>query len=89
LAIASEAMLGPELRSGAVREVLSDWRLPSLDIAPLRRHGLAPDGTGNGGRRHAVLARGARFRRLSAAESNVGGWAQDLNLETLSDLDCR
>jgi DNA-binding transcriptional LysR family regulator len=31
-AVTSEAMLGPELRSGAVREVLSDWRLPSIDI---------------------------------------------------------
>ena len=25
-------MLGTELRSGAVREVLSDWKLPSIDI---------------------------------------------------------
>jgi DNA-binding transcriptional LysR family regulator len=32
LAVASEAMLGPELRSGAVREVLADWRLPAIDI---------------------------------------------------------
>jgi DNA-binding transcriptional LysR family regulator len=32
LAVTSEAMLGPELRSGAVREVLADWRLPSIDI---------------------------------------------------------
>ena len=32
LAVASDGMLGAELRSGAVREVLSDWRLPSIDI---------------------------------------------------------
>jgi len=32
LAVASDAMLGIELESGAVREVLPDWRLPSIDI---------------------------------------------------------
>jgi DNA-binding transcriptional LysR family regulator len=32
LAVTSDAMLGPELRTGAVREVLSDWRLPPVDI---------------------------------------------------------
>jgi DNA-binding transcriptional LysR family regulator len=32
LAVTSDAMLGPELASGAVRVVLSDWRLPSIDI---------------------------------------------------------
>ena len=32
LAVAGDGMLGAELRSGAVREVLSDWRLPSIDI---------------------------------------------------------
>ena len=32
LAVASDAMLGIELKSGAVREVLADWRLPSIDI---------------------------------------------------------
>jgi len=32
LAVASDGMLGMELRSGAVREVLSDWKLPSIDI---------------------------------------------------------
>jgi DNA-binding transcriptional LysR family regulator len=33
LAVASDAMLGIELESGAVREVLADWRLPSIDIS--------------------------------------------------------
>jgi DNA-binding transcriptional LysR family regulator len=32
LAVASDGMLGIELESGAVREVLADWRLPSIDI---------------------------------------------------------
>ncbi len=32
LAVASDGMLGVELKSGAVREVLADWRLPSIDI---------------------------------------------------------
>lgn len=32
LAVASDAMLGIELESGAVREVLADWRLPSIDF---------------------------------------------------------
>lgn len=32
LAVASDVMLGIELKSGAVREVLADWRLPSIDI---------------------------------------------------------
>jgi DNA-binding transcriptional LysR family regulator len=32
LAVASDAMLGIELKNGAVREVLADWRLPSIDI---------------------------------------------------------
>ena len=32
LAVASDGMLGAELKSGAVREVLADWRLPSVDI---------------------------------------------------------
>src|SRR5271163_2649549 len=32
LAVAGDGMLGRELRSGAVREVLSDWKLPSIDI---------------------------------------------------------
>ena len=31
-AVASDGMLGIELESGAVREVLADWRLPSIDI---------------------------------------------------------
>ena len=33
LAVASDSMLGIELESGAVREVLADWRLPSIDIS--------------------------------------------------------
>jgi len=32
LAVASDAMLGAELESGAVQEVLGDWRLPSIDV---------------------------------------------------------
>ena len=32
LAVASDGMLGIELESGAVREALADWRLPSIDI---------------------------------------------------------
>jgi DNA-binding transcriptional LysR family regulator len=32
LAVASDAMLGAELERGAVREVLADWRLPSIDV---------------------------------------------------------
>jgi DNA-binding transcriptional LysR family regulator len=32
LTIASEWMFSPELRSGAVRAVLSDWNLPPLDL---------------------------------------------------------
>jgi len=32
LAVASDAILGAELESGAVREVLADWRLPSIDV---------------------------------------------------------
>lgn len=32
LAVASDGMLGLELKSGAVREVLVDWRLPSIDL---------------------------------------------------------
>jgi DNA-binding transcriptional LysR family regulator len=32
LAIASEWMFSPELRSGAVRPVLPDWDLPPLDL---------------------------------------------------------
>jgi DNA-binding transcriptional LysR family regulator len=32
LAVASDAMLGAELSDGAVREVLSEWTLPSVDI---------------------------------------------------------
>ena len=32
LAVGSDGMLGIELKSGAVREVLADWRLPSIDI---------------------------------------------------------
>ncbi|HEX4571760.1 MAG TPA: LysR substrate-binding domain-containing protein [Dongiaceae bacterium] len=32
LAVASDAMLGAELGSGAVQEVLADWRLPSIDV---------------------------------------------------------
>jgi DNA-binding transcriptional LysR family regulator len=32
LAVASDGMLGVELKSGAVREALADWRLPSIDI---------------------------------------------------------
>ena len=32
LAVASDGMLGNELRSGLVVEVLADWRLPSIDI---------------------------------------------------------
>lgn len=33
LAIASEWMFSPELRSGAVRSVLSEWNLPALDLS--------------------------------------------------------
>jgi DNA-binding transcriptional LysR family regulator len=32
LTIASEWMFSPELRSGAVRAVLSEWSLPALDL---------------------------------------------------------
>jgi len=32
LAVASDGMLGNELRSGLVVEVLADWRLPSIDV---------------------------------------------------------
>ncbi|HEY1940495.1 MAG TPA: LysR family transcriptional regulator [Roseiarcus sp.] len=32
LAVASDGMLGVELKSGVVREALADWRLPSIDI---------------------------------------------------------
>lgn len=32
LAVASDAMFDPELKNGAVREVLRDWRLPSIDL---------------------------------------------------------
>ena len=32
LTIASEWMFSPELRSGAVRSVLSEWTLPPLDL---------------------------------------------------------
>jgi DNA-binding transcriptional LysR family regulator len=32
LAIASEWMFSPELQSGAVRAVLSEWSLPALDL---------------------------------------------------------
>jgi DNA-binding transcriptional LysR family regulator len=32
LAIASEWMFSPELRSGTVRAVLSEWSLPALDL---------------------------------------------------------
>jgi DNA-binding transcriptional LysR family regulator len=32
LAVASDAMLGVELESGVVREVMTDWQLPSIDI---------------------------------------------------------
>jgi DNA-binding transcriptional LysR family regulator len=32
LAVASEWMFAPELASGAVREVLADWRLPVMDL---------------------------------------------------------
>jgi DNA-binding transcriptional LysR family regulator len=32
LAVASDAMLGRDLHDGAVREVLSDWKLPPIDI---------------------------------------------------------
>jgi DNA-binding transcriptional LysR family regulator len=32
LVVASDAMLGRELHDGAVREVLSDWKLPAIDI---------------------------------------------------------
>jgi DNA-binding transcriptional LysR family regulator len=32
LTIASEWMFPPELRSGAVRAVLSEWSLPPLDL---------------------------------------------------------
>jgi DNA-binding transcriptional LysR family regulator len=32
LTIASEWMFSPELRSGAVRAVLSEWSLPTLDL---------------------------------------------------------
>jgi DNA-binding transcriptional LysR family regulator len=32
LAVASDGMFGPELASGAVREVLADWALPPIDI---------------------------------------------------------
>ena len=32
LAVASDGMLGAELESGAVREVLADWHLPAMDI---------------------------------------------------------
>jgi DNA-binding transcriptional LysR family regulator len=32
LTVATDAMLGAELKSGAVREALADWRLPSIDI---------------------------------------------------------
>jgi DNA-binding transcriptional LysR family regulator len=32
LAVASDGMLGNELKSGSVLEMLPDWRLPSLDI---------------------------------------------------------
>jgi DNA-binding transcriptional LysR family regulator len=33
LAVASDGMLGSELKSGIVQEVLEDWRLPSIDIS--------------------------------------------------------
>ena len=32
LAVASDAMFDLELKSGAVREILADWRLPSIDL---------------------------------------------------------
>jgi DNA-binding transcriptional LysR family regulator len=32
IAIASECMFTPELRSGAVRAVLKEWSLPALDL---------------------------------------------------------
>jgi DNA-binding transcriptional LysR family regulator len=32
LTVSSDAMLGAELKSGAIREVLPEWRLPSIDI---------------------------------------------------------
>jgi DNA-binding transcriptional LysR family regulator len=32
LAVASDGMLGSELKKGLVQEVLADWRLPSIDV---------------------------------------------------------
>lgn len=32
LAVASDGLIGAELRDGVVREVLTDWRLPMLDV---------------------------------------------------------
>jgi DNA-binding transcriptional LysR family regulator len=32
LAVASEWMFAPELRSGAVQAVLQDWSLPAIDL---------------------------------------------------------
>jgi DNA-binding transcriptional LysR family regulator len=43
LAVASDAMLGIELASGAVREVLADWRLPSIDLWAMFPTGRRPN----------------------------------------------
>jgi len=41
-AIASEWMFAPELASGAVRAVLTDWTLPTLDLWALFPSGHRP-----------------------------------------------
>jgi len=41
LTIASEWMFSPELRSGAVRAVLSEWNLPALDLRAIFPYGRA------------------------------------------------
>jgi DNA-binding transcriptional LysR family regulator len=42
LAVATEWLFGPELRSGAVREVLGDWSLPPIDLWAMFPTGRRP-----------------------------------------------
>ncbi len=42
LAIASAWMFGPELASGAVKKVLTDWSLPAIDLWAVYPAGRMP-----------------------------------------------
>ena len=74
LAVASEWMFAPEIASGQVKQILTDWELPQLDL-----WAVFPTGRNASTKARAFAAfieqelRADLFRPVAAAETDAGG----------------